>query len=326
MMRAMKAVVCEELGPPDALQLTRRELPEPGPGEVRVEVKAAGVNYVDGLIASGRYQVKIPPPFIPGSEIAGVIDAVGDGVTDRSAGERVFATVGVGGFAEAVTLRADRAVPIPDALTFAQAASFHQSYATAWFSFRNRIHLETGEWVLITGAGGGIGLAAIDVARALGAHVIGVASTAEKRDFATKAGAEATIDSTTEDVKVRAREISGGGVDVVYDPVGGSLAEPALRALGHNGRFLVVGFTGGIPQVPLNLVLLNNRNVVGIEWGGWAMRHPKEDRAMLEEILGEAAAGRLHPVAPQERPLEEAGTAISDLLERRAAGKIVLVP
>jgi NADPH2:quinone reductase len=322
----MRCVVCEELGPPERLTVTERPAPEPGPGQVRIAIHAAGVNYVDGLIAAGRYQVKIPPPFIPGSEVAGIVDAVGDGVDASRTGERVFATVGVGGFAEAVAVRAEHALAIPGSLDFARAASFHQAYCTAWFSFTRRITLRPGEWVLVTGAGGGIGLAAIDAAKALGARVIAVASTADKRDLAVHAGADATIDSSTEDVKVRARELSGGGVDVVYDAVGGSVAEPSLRALGEDGRFLVVGFTGGIPKIPLNLVLLNNRNVVGIEWGGWVAKHPEENRVLVEEVLARIAAGHLRPVAPQERPLTDAGRAISDLLERRAAGKIVLVP
>ncbi len=322
----MRCVVCEELGPPENLTVVDLPAPEPGPGEVRVAVKAAGVNYVDGLIAAGRYQVRIPPPFTPGSEVAGVIDAVGIGAEDRHVGERVFATLGLGGFAESVLVRSERAIPIPETLDYSRAASFHQAYCTAWFSFTRRATLRPGEWVLVTGAGGGIGLAAIDVACALGARVVAVASTPEKRDLAIAAGAEATIDGAHDDLKARAREIGGGGVDVVYDAVGGTIAEPALRALRDDGRFLVVGFTGGIPKVALNLVLLNNRSVVGIEWGGWAMKHPDEDRRLVEEVLEQIADGKLHPVAPQVRPLDEAGRAISDLLERRAAGKIVLAP
>jgi NADPH:quinone reductase len=238
----------------------------------------------------------------------------------------VFATVGIGAFAEAVTVPAANAVTIPGALDFPRAASFHQAYSTAWFAFTRRTTVRPGEWALVTGAGGGIGLAAIDVARALGMRVIGVASTPEKRSLAEQAGAEATIDPATEDVKVRAREIAGGGVDVVYDAVGGNVAEPALRALRFDGRFLVIGFTGGIPKVPLNLVLLNNRDVVGVEWGGWVMKHPDENRVLVNEVLERIATGDLHPVEPQPRPLDEAGAALSDLLERRAAGKIVLVP
>jgi len=322
----MRCVVCEALGPPEGLTLVDQPRPDPGPGEVRIAVHAAGVNYVDGLITSGRYQVKIPPPFIPGSEVAGVVDAVGIGVDEGRVGDRVFATVGVGGFAEAVVVGAGQAIRIPERLDFARAASFHQSYCTAWFSFTRRITLTAGEHVLVTGAGGGIGLAAIDVARALGGRIIAVASTPEKRRLAERAGAVATIDAAREDVKTRARELSDGGVDVVYDAVGGSIAEPALRALRDDGRFLVVGFAGGIPKIPLNLVLLNNRRVVGVEWGGWAMKHPDQNRGLVEEVLERIAAGELHPIAPQERPLDRAATAIGDLLERRAAGKIVLVP
>ncbi len=322
----MRSVVCNELGPPEQLVVTERPAPEPREGQVRIAVKAAGVNYVDGLIAAGRYQVKLTPPFVPGSEVAGVVDAVGPGVDDTRIGERVFATLGVGGFAEAVAVGAGDAQPIPDVLDFPRAASFHQAYCTAWFAFTRRTTVQPGEWALVTGAGGGIGLAAIDVARALGLRVIAVASTDEKRRLAEQAGAEATIDSTADDVKTRAREISGGGVDLVYDAVGGDLSEASLRALRFGGRFLVIGFTGGIAKVPTNLVLLNNRTVIGVEWGGWVMRQPDENRALVAEVLDRIAAGELHPVAPAERPLEEAGAALADLLGRRAAGKIVLVP
>jgi NADPH2:quinone reductase len=322
----VRSVVCKELGPPEQLEVSDGPVPEPREGQVRIAVKAAGVNYVDGLIAAGRYQVKLAPPFVPGSEVAGVIDAVGPGVDERRIGERVFATLGVGGFAEAAVTRAADAQPIPAALDFARAASFHQAYSTAWFAFTRRTTVAPGETALVTGAGGGIGLAAIDVARALGLRVIAVASTEQKRKLAEQAGAVATIDSSTDDLKTRARALSDGGVDVVYDAVGGELSEAALRALRFDGRFLVIGFTGGIAKVPLNLVLLNNRTVIGVEWGGWVMKHPDENRVMVGEVLDRIAAGELHPVAPAERPLEHAGAALADLLGRRAAGKIVLVP
>lgn len=322
----MRAVVCKEYGGPESLVVEEVELPEPRPGQVRIAVRAAGVNYVDGLLAAGRYQVKIPPPFVPGSEIAGVVDAVGEGVEKFRPGDRVFATLGTGAFAEYVVAGAGAVVPISDSLDFGRAASFHQSYCTAWFALTQRTRVAAGEWILITGAGGGIGLAAIDVARSLGARVIAVASTDEKRALATAMGAEAAIDAA-DDIKVRARELTdGAGVDLVYDVVGGDTAEAALRALRFDGRFCVIGFTAGIPRVPLNLVLLNNRTVIGVEWGGWAMRHPTENRALVGEVMDAIAAGSLHPVAPAERPLDEASTVIADLLERRAAGKIVLVP
>ncbi len=323
----MRAVVCKEYGGPGSLVVEDVEMPEPRQGQVRVAVRAAGVNYVDGLLAYGRYQVKVPPPFVPGSELSGIVDAVGEGVDSVAVGDRVFASLGTGAFAEYVLVNAQSLVPIADSLDFGRAASFHQSYCTAWFAFTRRTSIKVGEWVLVTGAGGGIGLAAIDVARSFGGRVIAVASTAEKRALAIAMGAEATIDSSTEDIKVRARELSNGdGIDVVYDAVGGEVAEAALRALRFDGRFCVIGFTGGIPRVPLNLVLLNNRTVVGVEWGGWVMRNLEENRLLIGEVMDAVAKGQLNPIAPVERPLTEAGFAVAALLERRAAGKIVLVP
>jgi NADPH2:quinone reductase len=322
----MRAVVCTELGPPEALVVEERPAPEPRDGQVRIVVHAAGVNYVDGLMAAGRYQIRIEPPFVPGSELAGVIDAVGPGVTDLAVGDRVFASLGTGAFAESVVARASQVMRLPDGVDFGRAASFQQSYCTALFALERRTTVRPGEQVLVLGAGGGVGLAAIDVARSLGGRVIAVASSEQKRALALQAGAEAVIDSLTEDVKVRARELGEGGVDIVYDPVGGELAEAALRALRFDGRFCVIGFTGGIPRIPLNLVLLNNRTVVGVEWGGWALRRPEENRVLVEDALARIGRGDLHPIAPEERPLEAAGHAVADLLERRAAGKIVIVP
>jgi NADPH2:quinone reductase len=202
-----------------------------------------------------------------------------------------------------------------------------QVYGTAWFALKHRTIVRPGEVVLVTGAGGGVGLAAIDVARSLGARVIAVASSQEKRAVAMAMGAEAAIDSLTEDVKTRARELTDGqGVDVVYDVVGGDVSEASLRALKFDGRFCVIGFTGGIARVPLNLVLLNNRTVVGVEWGGWVARHGDENRALIADVVAAIADGRLHPVEPVERPLDDAADVLHDLLERRAVGKIVLVP
>jgi NADPH2:quinone reductase len=322
----MKAVVCTELGPPDALVVEERPDLEPRPGDVRIAVRAAGVNYVDGLIAAGRYQIRIEPPFVPGSEAAGVIDAVGDGVDPQRIGERVVASVGTGAFAEQVTVRAANVIPMPDVLDFARAATFQQSYCTALFALVHRTTVRRGEHVLVLGAGGGVGLAAVDLARSLGARVIAVASTEDKRSLAREVGAEAVIDPTSEDVKTRARELGDGGVDIVYDAVGGELAEAALRALRFDGRFLVIGFTAGIPRVALNLVLLNNRTVIGVEWGGWALRRPAENRALVDDLLARIGRGELHPVAPETRPLAAAPSAVSDLLERRAVGKIALIP
>ncbi len=325
----MRAVVCSEIGSLEHLTVEQRPLPSPGPGEVRVAIEAAGVTFVDALIATGRYQFPIAAPYTPGGESAGTVDAVGDGVSGWTIGDRVLVSTGTstGGFADAVLARPEQLTSLPSTIDFLRGASFRQSYCTAWFAFTRRLELRAGETVLVTGAGGGVGLAAVDVARSLGARVFAVASTEEKRAAAIAAGAEAAIDSETDDVKARARELAGGdGVDVVYDVTGGRNAEGALRALTFDGRFCVIGFTGGIPSIPLNLVLLNNRSIVGVEWGGWLRRFPEENAALVQEVVDAIAAGRLHPIAPTVRPLAAAASALEDLLERRVTGKLVLVP
>jgi NADPH2:quinone reductase len=323
----MRAVVCHEIGAFDRLEVEEVPTPEPGPGQVRLAIRAAGASYVDALLVAGRYQFPVEAPFVPGAEVAGEIDALGDGVEGWRLGDRVLASVGAGGFAERVVVSARQLIGLPAEIDFARGASFLQVYGTAWFTFTRRTEVRPGEVVLVTGAGGGVGLAAIDVARSLGARVIAVASSEEKRALALSMGAEAAIDSSCEDIKARARELTdGAGVDVVYDVVGGEISEAALRALRFDGRFCVIGFTGGIGRIPLNLVLLNNRTVVGVEWGGWVMRFRDENRAMIDEVVEAIADGRLHPVAPIERPLQEAGEALTDLLERRAVGKLVVVP
>jgi NADPH2:quinone reductase len=321
----VRRVVCKEFGPLE--NLTVEDGPEPvaGPGQVVVDVKAAGVNFVDALFVQGKYQIKPPTPFTPGSDIAGVVSALGEGVSSAAVGDRVIASAGLGAFAEQAVLGAGALFALPDGVSFEVGAALSQSYATALYTFRYRAPLEDGQWVLVTGAAGGVGRACVDVARSMGARVIGVASSEEKREAAREAGAEATID-VTEDVKVRAREISGGGVDVVADQVGGELAEPCLRALKWGGRFLVVGFTGGIPRVPLNQVLLNSRTVIGIEWGAWAMRNPDENRKLLSDVLEQVASGALHPSMPTVAKLEEVAQVLRDFEERRVTGRVVLVP
>lgn len=323
----MRAVVCRELGPPEVLQVEERHDPEPQPGQVVVAVEACGVNYVDGLFVAGEYQIKPPLPFTPGSDVAGRVVAIGEGVSGIEVGDAVAAMAGLGGYSSHVALPATSLLAVPDALTTAQAAGLVQSYATALFALRERAHLGDGESVLVLGAGGGVGLAAIDVATALGARVVGAASTEQKRAAALAIGAESAIDYTSEDLKARARELTGGdGVDVVLDPVGGDLAEAALRSLRRFGRYLVIGFTAGIPRLPLNQVLLRNRSVLGVDWGAWGMQHPAENRALLEELFSWAAAGRIHPPEPTAYPLEQAADALRDLFERRLTGKAVLVP
>jgi NADPH:quinone reductase len=326
-MSRMRAVVCHEFGPPDALEVEEVDEPAAGPGWVRIRVEAAGVNFVDALMASGGYQITPPLPYIPGSEIAGTVEAVGEGVDSPAVGDQVLASCGFGGFAESVAVRADQAHPIPAGLDVATAATVVQSYGTGLFALERRAQLAEGETLLVLGAGGGVGLAAVDVGRALGARVIAAASSEEKRKAALAAGAEAAIDYTTEDLKARARELAGGtGVDVVYDPIGGDLAEPALRALGDFGRYLVIGFVGGIPRLATNQVLLRNRALVGVEWGGWAIHHPDESAVLIGRILDLIAEGRLQPTAPTEFALDQAPGVLADLVGRRLTGKAVLVP
>jgi NADPH2:quinone reductase len=323
----MRAVVCRELGPPEKLAVEERGSIPPGPGEVRIAVRACGVNFVDGLLVQGLYQIKPQPPFVPGGEIAGEVEEVGEGVSAPALGDRVLAMTGLNGFAAEVTLPAQSAIPIPAGLDFAQAAAFTQSYATALFALSHRGALQSGETVLVLGAAGGVGLAAIDVAKALGARVIAAASSPEKLALCQEAGADFVIDYANEDLKLRAKELSGGGLDLVYDPVGGAYAEPALRTLAPGGRYLVIGFASGdIPRFPLNLVLLKSCQVVGVDWGGSAARDPAINDRLREELGELLAARKLSPQAPKTYPLEEAGRALRDLLDRKLAGKAVLLP
>ena len=247
----MRSVICTSFGPLDDLVIEEHPPPDLAAGQVRVQVTAAGVNFVDALLAQGLYQIKPPLPFVPGGESVGVVTELSAGVTSPKLGERVLVMSGVGGFATEMITNADRVLSVPASITDGQAATFMQSYMTAYFALVERAHVEAGQWLLVLGAGGGVGLAAVDVGRALGMQVIAAASSADKRDMAVSRGAVAVIDSSSEDVKVRAREISGDGVDAVYDPVGGKLGEECLRSLRDNGQFIVIGFASGdIPKLP----------------------------------------------------------------------------
>ena len=322
-----RRVVCTAWGPPERLTVDEVATPEPGPGQVLVEVAAGGVNFVDALFVQGTYQIKVPPPFTPGSELAGTVTAVGDGVDTVAPGDRVLTSAGIGAWASHVVVDAGRLTVVPDELDLARAAALVQSYCTMLFALTQRTQVQVGETVLVLGAAGGIGLAAVDVARSLGAKVIAAASSKEKLADAAAVGAEHGIAYEDEDLKARARELSDGGVDVVVDPVGGDHTEAALRATGIGGRLVVIGFAAGpIPRLPANQVLLNNRTVVGVDWGAWAMRNPGAQAALLDDLLGRIANGELHPPAPHERPLEDAGSVLRDLLDRRIRGKVVLVP
>ena len=323
----MRRVVCLEFGPLDRLVVEDGPDLLPAPHQVVVEVRAAGVNFVDALFVQGRYQIRPPVPFSPGSEVAGDVIAVGDEVDGVAVGDRVLASVGLGGYAEQVAVAADAVVPLVGAMSYARAAAMLQSYSAALFALTRRIAVAPEETVLVLGAGGGVGLATIDVATALGLHTIAAASDDDKLAAARAAGAEHTIRYEDEDLKARARELSGGGVDVVIDPVGGVHAEGALRALRTSGRYLVVGFASGeIPRFPANHVLLNNRAVVGVDWGAWAMRNPADNRALTNELMEALNAGRLDPPEPTTYPLDGAAKALADLEGRRVTGKLVLVP
>lgn len=324
----MRVVVCNEFGPLDRLVVEERPAPDLFPGCVRVAVSACGVNYVDALFVQGKYQIKPPTPFVPGMEVVGRVVEVAPDVSNLAVGDRVFANVGLGGFADEAVVAAKRILPIPDSLTDGQAATFMQSYLTAWFALVERARSRAGQWLLVTGAGSGVGLGAVDVGAALGLQVIAVASTPEKRALATARGAVAVLDSmaSADELKEEAKRISGGGVDLVYDPVGGEAAEVLLRALGDDGQYLVIGFVAGIPRFPANQVLLRNRRVTGVDWGGWAGKNPALNDAMLSEVLRLVGLGRLSPVEPITYPLSEAARALSDLEARRVAGKVALIP
>lgn len=322
----MRAVVCQEWGPVDQLVVEERPSPPIGPGQVRLDVSACGVNFVEGLMVQGKYQIKIPAPFTPGMEVVGRITEIGPDVSGHELDDRVFVNVGIGGYVSEAVVNSAACVSLPDSLTDGQAATFMQSYLTGWFALTRRTTTTPGQRLLVLGAGSGVGLAAVDVGQALGLEVYAAASSAEKLALARARGATALIDSSAEDVKERAKELSGGGVDVLYDPVGGDLGQTCLRALGDEGTYVVIGFVAGIPQLPANQILLRNRRVVGVDWGGWAGRHQAENQEMIGEVLAFIADGRLDPVEPTTYPLEDAGRALTDLAERRIAGKVALVP
>jgi NADPH2:quinone reductase len=331
----MRAVVCKEFGPLDRLEIVDMRDPELLPGHARLRVLASGVNYVDGLLVQGRYQIKPPVPFVPGMEVVGEVVEIAADVDANFVGRRFLANLGFGGYATHAVARVDRLVAIPDAMSTGQAASFLQSYLTGWFAFVNRLGIDPSnpaanadKWLLVLGAGGGVGLAAVDIGVALGYRVIAAASSEDKRRLALERGALHAVDVSSGDdaVKEAAKELSGGGVDVLYDPVGGTLGEVCLRALGEDGNYLVIGFVGGIPKLPANQVLLRNRRVTGVDWGAWAMRNPEANAAMLREVLGLIGEGRLSPVEPTAYPLSRAAEALGDLESRRVAGKVVLLP
>ena len=312
--------MCSAFGPLDGLEIVEEPDLTADGDRVVVDVEAAGANFVDALIVQGKYQIKPPLPFTPGMEVAGTL---------RETGERVLALSWFGGYASQVVVPRSAALAIPDNVTMGQAATLVQSYATALFAMTRRTQVSEGEWVAVLGAGGGVGLAAIDVAKALGARVVACASTTDKLGAAAAAGADATIayEDDGVDLKTAIREATGGGADVVIDPVGGAKSEAALRSSRWGGRFIVIGFaSGAIPSLPANQILLNNRTVVGVDWGAWTGRDAQGNRDLIAELLDLVASGKLRPVEPVAYALDDVVSCLRDLETRNLVGKAVLVP
>ena len=324
----MRAVLCKAFGPPERLVVEEVPPLQPGAGEVVVRVKAAGVNFPDSLIIQNKYQIKAALPFSPGGEFAGVIREVGEGVTRFSAGQSVIGFTGWGAFAEEIAVGQDRLVPMPDGMPCDIAGSFLMTYGTCYHALSDRARLAPGETVLVLGAAGGIGIAAVEIAKALGARVIAGASSAEKLRTCLAHGADEAIEYQSEDLRVRLKALTGGrGVDVVVDPVGGRFSEPALRSVGWRGRFLVVGFAGGeIPKIALNLPLLKGCSIVGVFWGDFLRREPANSQRDLQTLVALYRAGRIKPLVSRHYPLEAAGDALQALMSRNVQGKVVIVP
>jgi NADPH2:quinone reductase len=322
----MRAYVCHEYGAPGLLRIEDRPDPTPGPGEVLLGTEAVGLGYVDALFVAGTYQVKLPLPFVPGSEIAGRIVAVGAGVPETRIGSRVMALAPRGALAERVALPAAACTPVPDQMSAEAAAGFIVSYCTALYGLVDCGKVQPGETVLILGAAGGVGMAAIDVARALGARVIAAASTPEKRAAAIARGAEVAIDYSVPEWRGSLAPATGRkDVDVVYDPVGGEHSETALRCLAPGGRHLVVGFAAGtIPRVPLNLALLKRASIVGVDWGGHIRANPGANAPLLQTLVEWVEAGRIDPQPDTTVPFEGAPDVLQALLDRRSVGKPVV--
>lgn len=324
----MRALVCSEYGPLDGLEVAEVADPTPGHGEVVMGVAAAGVNFPDLLIVQGLYQAKPDLPFTPGAEAAGVVESVGEGVRGVSAGDRVVGLGLIGAFAEKWAVPATSLLPIPPGLALDEAAAFGLTYGTTYHALVDRAVLQAGETLLVLGAAGGVGSAAVELGKALGATVIAAASTEEKLEFCRGLGADAVVNYSTDDLKSRVRELTdGAGADVVYDPVGGEFSEAALRATAWGARFLVVGFAAGeIPSIPLNLTLLAERSVMGVFWGAWVARHPGGSAANFAALAEMIAGGRIRPRIAARFGLDDFSAAFATLAERRALGKVILTP
>ena len=323
----MQAWLCENPVGVDALQWKDLPTPQPKPGEVLIEIKAASLNFPDLLIIQNKYQTKPPLPFVPGAEYAGVIAAVGEGVDQLKVGQSVACLSGTGGFATHTIAPAATCIPLPSAFPHVDAAAFIMIYATSYHALVDRAQLKPGETVLVLGAAGGVGTSAIQVAKAMGAYVIAGASTDEKCEFCRSIGADTTINYSREKLRDAIQAATGGkGLDVVYDPVGGDLAEPALRSMAWRGRYLVIGFaSGNIPSLPLNLPLLKGASLVGVFWGSFAKHEPKANAAMMAELVRWYTAGKIKPVIDRAMPMSQLKEAFEYMGSRGVKGKLVMV-
>jgi NADPH2:quinone reductase len=323
----MQAWLCETLDGIGAMRFQTLPTPEPKAGEVRIAIGAASLNFPDLLIVEGKYQVKPTLPFVPGAEFAGTVEAVGDGVTHLRAGMPVAVIAGTGGFATHACVDATRVLPLPPGFDIGDAAAFAFTYGTSHHALMDRAALQPGETVLVLGAAGGVGTAALQIAKAAGAKVIAAASTDEKCALCTRLGADATLNYSTQNVRETLKALTGGkGPDVVYDPVGGDLAEPVFRSIAWRGRYLVVGFAGGgIPALPWNLALLKGASVVGVFWGDFVRREPQASAAALQQLAQWYGQGLVKPVVDQRLPMRELPAAYARMGSRQVLGKVLLV-
>ena len=324
----VRAIVCREWGGPSKLVLDELPSPSLGAGQLRIRVRAGGVNFPDLLIIQKKYQLQPPLPFVPGAEVSGEVLEVGEGVRGFAPGMPVAALCGIGGFAEEVVVDATQATPLPPGTPFPLAAGLILAWGTSWHALRDRAALQSGETVLVLGAAGGVGLAAVAIAKAVGARVIAAVGSADKAALCREHGADSVILYETEDLREAVKRLTDGrGVDVVFDPVGGRFAEPAFRSLAWRGRHLVIGFAAGdIPNLPFNLPLLKGASVVGVFWGEFVRREPERHREGMAELLGWIAEGRIRPLVSRTYALAEVPQALRDLAERRVTGKVVILP
>ena len=327
----MKAFLCKEFGPVDSHTVEEIEDPVAGPGQVVVDIKATGISFPDVLIVQGLYQFKPPFPFSPGSEISGVVSSVGEGVTMHKVGDRVMGSIGSGGLREKGVYLEQQLMPLPESMDFNTAAGFPLNYGTTYHAFKQRGELKEGQSVLVLGAGGGLGITAIHIAKAMGARVIAAASSQEKIDLCVKEGADEGIiyeRDMDRDLQKKfsdeIKKLTGGGVDMIYDLVGGDYAEPALRAIARHGKYLVIGFTAGIPKMPLNLTLLKECQIVGVFWGQFAAIDHAENTQNFKELFELHAEGKIKPFVTETYSLEESAKAIKTLEDRKVLGKVVV--